>query len=56
MNPYFMMGSMGQVVGEKLTLAFEEATKRKLPIIVCTASGGARMQEGIYSLMSNGKI
>ena len=56
MNPYFMMGSMGQVVGEKLTLAFEEATKRKLPIIVCTASGGARMQEGIYSLMQMAKI
>ncbi len=56
MNPYFMMGSMGQVVGEKLTLAFEEATKRKLPIIVCTASGGARMQEGIFSLMQMAKI
>jgi len=55
MNPYFMMGSMGQVVGEKLTLAFEEATKRKLPIIVCTASGGARMQEGILSLMQMAK-
>ncbi len=56
MNPYFMMGSMGQVVGEKLTLAFEEAIKRKLPIIVCTASGGARMQEGIFSLMQMAKI
>lgn len=56
MNPYFMMGSMGQIVGEKITLAFEEATNRQLPIVICTASGGARMQEGILSLMQMAKI
>ena len=50
------MGSMGTVVGEKITLAIEEATKRKLPIIIFTASGGARMQEGILSLMQMAKI
>ncbi len=50
-EPHFMMGSMGSVVGEKITRAFELATKKKLPIITITASGGARMQEGVYSLM-----
>ncbi|MGV2687291.1 acetyl-CoA carboxylase carboxyl transferase subunit beta, partial [Clostridium perfringens] len=49
MDSNFLMGSMGTVVGEKITLAVEEATKRKLPIIIFTASGGARMQEGIFS-------
>ena len=51
MDSHFMMGSMGTVVGEKITLAIEKAIEEKLPIIIFTASGGARMQEGIYSLM-----
>lgn len=50
-EPLFMMGSMGSVVGEKITRAFELATKKKLPVITIAASGGARMQEGVYSLM-----
>ncbi|MCL2286742.1 MAG: acetyl-CoA carboxylase carboxyltransferase subunit alpha [Firmicutes bacterium] len=56
MDSNFIMGSMGSVVGEKLTKAFEEATKNRLPIIVFTASGGARMQEGIVSLMQMAKV
>ena len=55
MDPNFMMGSMGSVVGEKITLAFERATKQKKPVIIFTASGGARMQEGIVSLMQMAK-
>ena len=55
MNPDFMMGSMGTVTGEKVTRAFEYATENRLPIVVCTASGGARMQEGILSLMQMAK-
>lgn len=51
----FMGGSMGSVVGEKVTLAMEEALKRKIPMIVVTASGGARMQESILSLMQMAK-
>lgn len=51
----FMMGSMGSVVGEKITRAFEYATKNSLPIIGFTLSGGARMQEGILSLMQMAK-
>ena len=47
----FLMGSMGEVVGEKLTRAVEKATELKLPLIVFTCSGGARMQEGVVSLM-----
>ena len=47
----FLMGSMGYVVGEKLTRAIERATVEKLPLIILTCSGGARMQEGIVSLM-----
>lgn len=47
----FLMGSMGYAVGEKLTRAIERATVEKLPLIVFTCSGGARMQEGIVSLM-----
>ena len=50
-----MMASMGSVVGEKITRAFEYATKHKLPVIAFTASGGARMQEGIVSLMQMAK-
>lgn len=51
----FMMGSMGQVVGEKITRAVERATKERLPVIIFTCSGGARMQEGIISLMQMAK-
>lgn len=47
----FLMGSMGQAVGEKITCAVEEATKQKLPVFLFCCSGGARMQEGIISLM-----
>jgi len=56
MNSCFMMGSMGIVVGEKLTRAVEAAIEKELPIIIFTASGGARMQEGILSLMQMAKI
>lgn len=55
MDPSFMMGSMGSVVGEKLTLLIEKATLEKLPLVLITASGGARMQEGIFSLMQMAK-
>ena len=55
MDPDFMMGSMGTVTGEKITCAFEYATEKNLPIVVCTVSGGARMQEGIMSLMQMAK-
>mgnify|MGYP004457336909 CR=1 FL=1 len=56
MDPYFVMGSLGTVAGEKLTRLFETATSRKMPVIVFTASGGARMQEGIFSLMQMAKV
>ena len=55
MDSRYMMASMGSVVGEKITRAFEFATKNKLPVIMFTASGGARMQEGIVSLMQMAK-
>ena len=55
MDSNFMMASMGSVVGEKITRAFEYATRKKLPVIAFTASGGARMQEGIVSLMQMAK-
>lgn len=55
MNPMFIMGSMGTVTGEKITRAFEYATENQLPVIVFTVSGGARMQEGILSLMQMAK-
>ena len=51
----FMMGSMGAAVGEKLTLAIEHAQRNRLPLIIFSASGGARMQEGILSLMQMAK-
>ncbi len=51
----FMMGSMGHVVGEKITRAIERATQLKLPVFIFCASGGARMQEGIVSLMQMAK-
>ena len=55
MDAGFMMGSMGSVVGEKITRLFERATRERLPVVGCTVSGGARMQEGIYSLMQMAK-
>lgn len=55
MDSGFLMGSMGVVVGEKITYAMEQAIKLKLPIVIFTASGGARMQEGILSLMQMAK-
>lgn len=55
MDSNFMMGSMGSVVGEKITRAFERATEKRLAVILFTASGGARMQEGIVSLMQMAK-
>ncbi|MHB1484588.1 MAG: acetyl-CoA carboxylase carboxyltransferase subunit beta, partial [Saccharofermentanales bacterium] len=55
MEPGFIMGSMGCVVGEKITRAFEYATAKRLPVIVFSVSGGARMQEGILSLMQMAK-
>ncbi len=51
----FMMGSMGHVVGEKITRAIEKATELKLPVFLFCCSGGARMQEGIISLMQMAK-
>ncbi|WP_430784830.1 acetyl-CoA carboxylase, carboxyltransferase subunit beta [Virgibacillus flavescens] len=51
MDSRFRMGSMGSVVGEKIARAVEEARKQSLPIMIFTASGGARMQEGVLSLM-----
>jgi acetyl-CoA carboxylase carboxyl transferase beta subunit len=55
MEPNFMMGSMGTAVGEKLTRLFEFATEKRLPVVGYTVSGGARMQEGILSLMQMAK-
>ena len=55
MDPYFMMGSMGTAVGEKITRLFEYATRHRLPVVGFTVSGGARMQEGLLSLMQMAK-
>ncbi|MEC3605591.1 acetyl-CoA carboxylase, carboxyltransferase subunit beta [Bacillus glycinifermentans] len=55
MDSSFRMGSMGSVVGEKITLAIEKAREEKIPFIIFTASGGARMQEGLLSLMQMAK-
>ena len=55
MDSNFMMASMGSVVGEKITRAFERAAEKRLPVVLFTASGGARMQEGIISLMQMAK-
>ena len=55
MEPYFMMGSMGTAVGEKIVRLFELATEQRLPVLGFTVSGGARMQEGILSLMQMAK-
>lgn len=56
MDSQFMMGSMGYAVGEIITRAIEKATELSLPIIIFTASGGARMQEGMVSLMQMAKV
>lgn len=56
MDSNFMMGSMGSVVGEKITRLFEKATRDKLPVVGFITSGGARMQEGIFSLMQMAKV
>ncbi len=55
MDSSFIMASMGSVVGEKVTAAIERAMAEKLPLVVVTASGGARMQEGMISLMQMAK-
>ena len=55
MESYFMMGSMGSAVGEKITSLFEYAVQYRLPVIGFTVSGGARMQEGLLSLMQMAK-
>ena len=55
MEPRFIMASMGSAVGEKICRAFEYATENHLPVVAFTASGGARMQEGILSLMQMAK-
>jgi acetyl-CoA carboxylase carboxyl transferase subunit beta len=53
---HFLGGSMGSAVGEKITRLVEHACARRLPLVICTASGGARMQEGIHSLMQMAKL
>ena len=55
MEPCFMMGSMGSAVGEKITRLFEYATAHRMPVVGFTVSGGARMQEGLLSLMQMAK-
>lgn len=56
MDSHFMMASMGSVVGEKLTRLFEYATEHELPVVLFTCSGGARMQEGMFSLLQMAKV
>lgn len=56
MDTAFMMASMGSAVGEKLTRLFEDAVKERLPVVIFTASGGARMHEGTVSLMQMAKV
>jgi acetyl-CoA carboxylase carboxyl transferase subunit beta len=55
MDPFFIMASMGAVVGEKITAAIERGTDENVPVVVVTASGGARMQEGMVSLVQMAK-
>ena len=55
MDPFFMMGAMGSVTGEKITHSFERAMRYKKPLVMFSASGGARMQEGLISLMQMAK-
>ncbi|MDD4773810.1 MAG: acetyl-CoA carboxylase, carboxyltransferase subunit beta [Eubacteriales bacterium] len=56
MESNFMMGSMGTIVGEKITRLFEYSTENRLPVLGITVSGGARMQEGMLSLMQMAKV
>lgn len=56
MDAHFRMGSMGSVVGEKITRAVEKATSLGIPMVIFSASGGARMQEGVLSLMQMAKV
>lgn len=56
MESQFFMGSMGSVVGEKIARMVERATDERLPVVIFTASGGARMQEGLLSLMQMAKV
>ncbi|ARF16369.1 acetyl-CoA carboxylase subunit beta [Sporosarcina ureae] len=56
MDAHFRMGSMGSVVGEKITRAVEKATELGIPVMIFSASGGARMQEGVISLMQMAKV
>jgi acetyl-CoA carboxylase carboxyl transferase subunit beta len=55
MEPNFMMGSMGSVAGEKITRTFERASEKDIPVVGYAVSGGARMQEGMVSLMQMAK-
>jgi len=55
MDPFFIMASMGAVVGEKVTAGIERATDENIPFVIVTASGGARMQEGLVSLVQMAK-
>ena len=55
-NFHFLGGSMGSAVGEKITRLIEHASARRLPLVIVSASGGARMQEGIHSLMQMAKL
>ncbi|MEP0842331.1 MAG: acetyl-CoA carboxylase carboxyltransferase subunit beta [Phycisphaerae bacterium] len=55
MDPFFIMASMGAVVGEKITAAIERAADENIPLVIVTASGGARMQEGMVSLVQMAK-
>lgn len=55
MDAHFLMGSMGQAAGEKITRAIERATAKRKPLVICSCSGGARMQEGIFSLVQMAK-
>lgn len=56
MDSYFIMGSLGTITGEKITRLFEHATTHQLPVVLFAASGGARIQEGIMSLMQMAKV
>ncbi|MBF7137384.1 acetyl-CoA carboxylase carboxyltransferase subunit beta [Pediococcus pentosaceus] len=56
MDSRFIMGSLGQVTGSKIARMFQEATRQHLPVIMFTASGGARMQDGIHSLMQMARV
>ncbi|MCT0164869.1 acetyl-CoA carboxylase carboxyl transferase subunit beta [Lactobacillus helveticus] len=56
MDPFWIMGSLGSATGEKITRLFELSTRKDLPVVMFTSSGGARMQEGIHSLMQMAKV